>query len=125
MLYDEAVRQLDKAIDLLDEYDRNGKKDPSKIEPMTKSVVKAQNIITELMVSLDMDQGGDIAANLFSLYSWFNKELFNANINHDRRQITVVRNLVSELRTTWNEVAAKTAPEQAPAPTSSSVNISY
>jgi flagellar protein FliS len=123
MLYDEAVRQLDKAIDLLDEYGTpERKRDPGKIEPINKAVLKTQNIITELMASLDMDKGGEIALNLFSLYSWFNKELLEANISHDKRRITVVRNLVSELRSTWSEVSIKTAASEKP---KASVNITY
>jgi flagellar protein FliS len=124
MLYDEAVRQLDKAIDLLDEYDQDGKKDPGKIEPIAKCVIKTQTIITELMASLDMEQGGEISANLFSLYGWFNKELFDANINHDKRRITIVRNLVSELRNTWSEAVAKTTADEK-GKEGISVNISY
>ncbi|MDR2782562.1 MAG: flagellar export chaperone FliS [Treponema sp.] len=124
-LYDEAVHQLDKSIDLLDEYDNGGKKDPGKIEPISKAVIKTQTIITELMASLDMEQGGEIAVNLFSLYSWFNKELFDANINHDKRRITIVRNMVSELRNTWNEVASTTAVGEKGAPPINSVNISF
>jgi flagellar protein FliS len=123
MLYDEAVRQLDKAIDLLDEYgEPEGKRDPGKIEPINKAILKTQNIITELMTSLDMDNGGEIAQNLLSLYTWFNKELLEANITHDKRRITVVRNLVSELRSTWSEISVKTAASEKP---KASVNITY
>lgn len=124
MLYDEAVRQLDKAIDLLDEFDKNGRKDPSKIEPISKAVIKTQNIVTELMASLDFDKGGEIAKNLFSLYTWFNRELTDANIKHDRQKITVVRNLISEMRSTWTEVSVKIATEEK-SKIIPSVNISY
>jgi flagellar protein FliS len=124
MLYDEAVRQLDTAIDLLDEYDKNGKKDPSKIEPIGKAVVKTRNIITELMASLDFDKGGEIAHNLFSLYTWFNSELTDADVKHDRQKITIVRNLISELRGTWSEVSMKIGAEEKGSPLPS-VNISY
>lgn len=124
MLYDEAVRQLDKAIDLLDEYDNDGKKDPGKIEPVSKAIVKGESIIAELMASLDMDQGGDIANNLLALYTWFNKELLEANIDHDKRRITIVRNMVSELRNTWNEVIIKAAAEEKGKPRNS-ISVSF
>ncbi|MDR2793129.1 MAG: flagellar export chaperone FliS [Treponema sp.] len=124
-LYDEAVHQLDKSIDLLDEYGGGEKTDPGKIEPISKAVIKTQNIITELMTSLDMEQGGEIATNLFALYSWFNKELFEANINHDKRRITIVRNMVSELRNTWNEVASNTAVGEKGTAPRNGVNISF
>jgi len=112
MLYGEAVRQLDVALDLLEVND-TGKKDPGKIEKISKAVVKTQEIVAELMVSLDFEQGGDIAKNLFSLYTWFNRELMEANMNQDRRRISSVRYLIDELRGAWQEIAATNAAEAA------------
>ena len=107
MLYDETVKSLDRALELLVLSDE-GKKDPGNIEKISKSILKAQEIITELTVSLDFDQGGEIAKSLFSLYTWFNKELLEANISQDTRRITAVRNQLGELRSAWVEIAAKT-----------------
>ena len=106
MLYDEAVKLLDRGLELL-ALNTGGKQNPANIEKISKSILKAQEIITELIVSLDFDQGGDIAKNLFSLYSWFNKELLESNISHDIHRITAVRNQLSELRSAWSEIAAK------------------
>jgi flagellar protein FliS len=64
MLYDEAVKQLDRGLDLLNK-NIVGRKDPAKIEQIGKTLRKTQEIITELMVSLDFEQGGEIAKNLF------------------------------------------------------------
>jgi flagellar protein FliS len=112
MLYDETVKQLDQALESL-KSNSSGKKDPGKIEQISKAILKTQEIITELMVSLDFDQGGDIANNLFSLYTWFNKELLEANISQDLRRITTVRNMLNELRGAWSEIAAKNNAETA------------
>ena len=105
MLYDEAVKKLNLALEMLEL--NNQKKEPGKIEQISKAVMKTEEIITELMVSLDFDQGGEIAKNLFSLYSWFNKELLEANIAQDLDRIRVVRDMISDLRSTWNEIATK------------------
>ena len=121
MLYDEAVKQLDRAIDLL-LLNESGKKDPSRIELISKAVLKTQEIITELMVSLDFDQGGEISKNLFSLYTWFNQELLEAHIAKDPKRIQNVRNLMNDLRGTWAEVIAKTSAENVGRP-SGGVNI--
>jgi flagellar protein FliS len=110
MLYDEAIKNLDRGLDLLNTGE---KKNPGNIEKISKSILKAQEIITELTVSLDFDQGGEIAKNLFSIYTWFNKELLESNISHDVRRITAIRNQLSELRSAWAEVAAKSNPETA------------
>jgi len=113
MLYDEAVKQLDRALELLG-LNKSGKRDPSRIEVIGKAIIKARDIITELMVSLDFDQGGEIAQNLFALYTWFNKELMEAHMSIDIARITEVRNMVNELRGAWVETSAKTSAQGRP-----------
>ena len=123
MLYDEAIKQLDTSLEQLQSLKNasKGKKDPGRIEKSGKAIIKAQEIITELMVSLDFDKGEEIAKHLFSLYSWFNQELLEANIALDFRRILIVRNMMNELRSAWNEIVGKTG-ETAGSP-SSGVNI--
>ena len=111
MLYSEAVKQLDLTLRLLEMYD--AKKEPARIEHIGKAIVKTQEIVSELMVSLDFEQGGEIAKNLFSLYTWFNRELMEANINQDAQRISTVRNYMEDLRSAWQEVALSTATENA------------
>ncbi len=115
MLYDEAVKQLDTALDILAQ-EAGGKPDPSRIEKRNAAIVKVQEIVTELMASLDFDQGGDIARNLFSLYNWFNRELLQANISRDAERIRSVRAMMDELRVAWHDVVAKTSAEAAGRP---------
>jgi flagellar protein FliS len=110
MLYGEAVRQLDLALNLLG-LNSAEKKDPGRIEKVGKAVVKTQEIVSELMVSLDFEQGGDIAKNLFSLYTWFNRELLESNIRQDERRISTVRNMMEDLRSAWQEIVATNAAE--------------
>jgi flagellar protein FliS len=114
MLYDEAVKQLDKALELM-EADA-AKKDPGRIETINKAVLKTQDIVTELEVSLDFDQGGEIAKNLFALYTWFNQELLSANFNQDHKRLLGVRNMLNDLRDAWSKVAATAAAERAVEP---------
>ena len=110
MLYDEAIKQLDRALDLM-ELNHSGKKDPGRIELIGKAILKTQDIITELMVSLDFDVGEDIAKNLFALYTWFSRELMDANIKQEAGKIMMIRNMMNELRTAWHEIAIKNAAE--------------
>jgi flagellar protein FliS len=107
MLYDEAVRRLNRGLELLG-LNSGGKKDPGRIEEINKSIIKTQEIITELMVSLDFEQGGDIAKNLFALYTWFNQELLEANIKQDLKRLTAIRNMLNELREAWSQIVPKT-----------------
>ena len=106
MLYDEAVKQLNFALELL-ELNNTEKKDPGRIEQISKAVMKAEEIITELMVSLDFEQGGEIAKSLFALYTWFNRELLEANISQDMERVKTVRDMFLDLRNSWNEIAGK------------------
>ena len=110
MLYDEAIRQLNRGIELI-ESNKSGKKDPGKIELIGKAIMKTHDIISELMVSLDFEQGEEIARNLFALYSWFNKELLEASIKQDTDRIKIVRDMINELRTAWQEIALKNVKE--------------
>jgi len=108
MMYDGAIKHLTRAIELLNE-NQGEKKDPASIELISKSIMKSEEIITEFMISLDFDQGGEIAKNLFSLYTWFNRELLEANISQDVQRIVNVKNMLSELRNTWSEVSTNAA----------------
>lgn len=110
MLYDETIKQLSMAVELLNK-NNTGKKDPSRIEQVSKAVMKAEEIITELIVSLDFEQGGEISKNLFSLYTWFNRELLEANISHDMQRIITVKDMLMELRQVWSEIAKQNKAE--------------
>ena len=110
MLYDEAIKQLDRCLELL-KLNNSDKKSPGRIEHIGKSIMKTQDIITELMVSLDFEQGEEIAKNLFSLYTWFNRELLEANIKQDIQRIMVIRDMLNDLRNAWHEIGVKNSAE--------------
>jgi flagellar protein FliS len=120
-LYNGAVKQLDDGLELM-ELNSKSTKNPGRIEKISKAILKTQEIVTELMVSLDFDQGGIIAKNLFSLYTWFNKELLAANISQDAQRISAVRNMLNDLRSAWIEIIAKNSMEGIARP-STGINI--
>ncbi|MDR0410025.1 MAG: flagellar export chaperone FliS [Spirochaetaceae bacterium] len=113
MLYDGGINSLDNALELLRHRAGNGN-DPSKIEATGKAIIKAQEIITELMVSLDFEQGGKIAETLFALYTWFNKELLEAHVTLDATRILAVRNSLNDIRKSWAEIIAGNAASKRP-----------
>jgi len=104
MLYDEALKQLDRALGLIT-LNGQGKKEPGRIELIGRAIMKTEEIITELTVSLDFEKGGEISKNLFSLYSWFNKELLEVNITQDAERLIKVKEMISDLRNAWYEIA--------------------
>jgi flagellar protein FliS len=102
MLYDEAIRQIDLACQEMEKPDR-------KLDVINNAIVKAQDIITELTVSLDFEKGGEIAKNLFSLYMFFNQQLVNANVRKDSGLLKEIRKFMAELRAAWQTIEGKTA----------------
>ncbi len=115
MLYDEAVKQIDLAIQLLERKSKQ-------LDRVNAALIRAQEVITELIVSLDFEKGGDIASNLFSLYMFFNQTMMEANMNKDLQSLKRLRPLVADLRSTWATVIAK-AGAAGDTPSSTGVNI--
>lgn len=114
MLYDEALRQIDSAIHLLD-----GKS--KQLDQVNNAIVKAQDVVTELMVSLDMENGGEIAQNLFRLYLFFNQQLMEGNIKKEASPLIQVRRLMGELRDAWKQI--ENTPVQSPPASRTGLNI--
>jgi len=97
LLYDEAIKNLDRAIAVLDLENRQ-------YDKANNAIIKAQDIITELSASLDFEKGKDIASNLFSLYVYFNRQLTAANLDKDSKPLIPVRNMMYELRSAWKQI---------------------
>ena len=106
LLYEGAIKQLTTALTFIDE---EGKIKPGDIEKFGICIQKAQAIITELEVSLDMEKGGDIAKNFMSLYVFFNEELVHASISRDTEKINSVLRMLKELAESWKIIANSTA----------------
>lgn len=109
MLYDEAIRQTGMAIELLEAKTKQ-------LDKVNNAITKAQDIVTELMVSLDMERGGEIATNLMNVYLFFHNALGEGNIKKDAAPVRNVRNMMASLREAWEQVARDTkAAESQPA----------
>ena len=106
LLYEGAIKHINAAINLFNE---NDKIKASDIEQFGIHIQKAQAIITELQVTLDMEKGKDIARNLMSLYLYFNEELMDANINHNKTKLQCVVKMLNELAESWRIIANSTA----------------
>jgi flagellar protein FliS len=65
------------------------------------NIQKAQNIIQELMVTLNMEI--PISKNFMSLYDFMNRQLIKANIVSDIKILEDVEFLLIEFRDTWKE----------------------
>ncbi len=101
MLYDGAIKFLNIARDCM--------ASPKTYDKANENILKAQDIITELMLSLNMDEKNEISQNLFSLYMYFKKRLLEANIQKNGEIIDEVVRFLKELREAWNKIAATEA----------------
>src|SRR5512138_1736327 len=74
MCYDAAIRDLKEAKSLHEKND---------MDEAYRKIRHAQDIITELLVALDYEKGGDIARNLNRLYNFVLKQLIGINSRND------------------------------------------
>jgi flagellar protein FliS len=66
------------------------------------SLSKAISIIDEgLRASLNLETGGDIAANLMGLYDYISTRLLHANLKNDLGAVEEVARLLTELKQAW------------------------
>lgn len=72
------------------------------IETKHINLVKAQNIITELMVTLNTDY--EVGKNMMQMYDYMKRRLIEANTNNDVAILNEVEGYVIEFRDTWKEV---------------------
>lgn len=64
----------------------------------------AISIIGGLQASLDMDAGGEIAANLDALYEYMNGRLLKANASNDVELLDEVARLLLEIKSGWDAI---------------------
>lgn len=95
LLYDGLIRFLDIALENLPH---------KKYDVVNANILKAQDIISELIMALNME-AGDISQKLLSIYSFLNIKLIDGNMKKDAESIRFVRRMVSELRDAWKKVA--------------------
>ena len=74
-------------------------------EAKGRYIDRAQDIINELNAVLDMESGGEIAANLRKLYVFMSKRLSEANVQRDPQMIREVISLMEELNKGWRAIS--------------------
>ena len=72
------------------------------VEEKNTNLIKAQNIIHEFMVTLNMDV--KVSSELMVMYDYINHRLVEANVSGDLAILEEVEGLVTELRDTWKQV---------------------
>jgi flagellar protein FliS len=91
-LYEGCIKFINIAMIAIDEKD---------IQKSNTNIIKAQNIISELNITLDMDY--EISKNLRPIYEYLHSRLIEANIKKDKNILEEVKEFVVEFRETWKE----------------------
>lgn len=92
MCYDGALRFMRRAARSLGEGD---------LADASAATGRAQAIVNELNITLDMEAGGEIAANLRSLYLFVNRHLSEAMLTKDVTKMQEAMGIIGDLRGAW------------------------
>ncbi|OQY09034.1 MAG: flagellar export chaperone FliS [Marinitoga sp. 4572_148] len=94
LLYLNSIERLNRAINMI-----NNKK----IAEAHNQIVRVEDIIMELNLSLDMEKGGEISKNLRALYNYMYRRLLEANLKKDTTILEEVKSLLNTLLEAWKE----------------------
>ncbi len=72
-----------------------------------KEIIRAQEVIRELMVTLNRDKGGEMADKLMQLYEYMYQLLVDANMKKESDNLKTVRGMLEELKQTWETALMK------------------
>ncbi len=100
LTYDGAIQSLERAIAMID---------AGEIESRYWAVEKATDFVTELYMSLDHEQGGEIAQNLGCIYTFILSRLPRINFYNDKQTAADCIALLKQLRDSWDELDAQIA----------------
>ncbi|SMF67761.1 flagellar protein FliS [Tistlia consotensis] len=106
MLFDRAIGSLKEAAEAIGRGD---------IEARCRSNKRATEIVFHLYMTLDVERGGEIAANLKELYSFVLRKLPEVDFKNDAQAAQDVIRLLEPLRRSWHELAQQGTPGR-PAP---------
>jgi|JI102314A1RNA_FD_contig_31_846689_length_1171_multi_4_in_0_out_0_2 flagellar protein FliS len=102
MLYDGAIRFLNQALAAFEN------EDPLEFnQTVSNNIIRAQDIINELNLSLNMTAGGEFSATMRGLYSYFDRRLQESNIQKEETGLREVIQRLTVVRDAWAEMLSK------------------
>ena len=96
MLLDGLVKFIRQAIGAIEEKNN---------EKANTNLVKAQNIVSELMASLNMQAGGEISRSLSLLYDYMHRRLVEANMKKDAEIAKEVLGYAEEIKDAFEQAS--------------------
>jgi flagellar protein FliS len=104
MLYQGAVKFIRLSLEALERADPKA---------AHANLVRAQDIIVELLGSLNREAGGQIAVQLASVYDYCFRQLVLANVKKDPAPAREVLGIIRDLGTAWQQIAVQQRQAQA------------
>lgn len=95
LLYNGALERINMAKARMQAKDFEGK---------GKLISKAMEIIGGLRGFLDFEKGGELAAQLESLYDYMERTLFEANAKNDVARLDEVASLLRQVKDGWDSI---------------------
>jgi flagellar protein FliS len=73
-------------------------------ELRSKQNTRSIAIINGMRECLDMEAGGELADNLYSLYQYMAQELFRASFKNDAETIRNIQTMLKDIRGSWKKI---------------------
>lgn len=75
------------------------------IQLRVASIARAIDIVIELKSTLDVEKGGDVAAELDRLYQFVLDRLLDANLQSDTSKLQAAREIIGTIHEAWVQIA--------------------
>lgn len=96
MLFDGLLARIAQAKGAMQQKD---------FENKGRKVSESINIIMGLRDFLDLEKGGEVAANLDALYDYVQRTLMQGHIQNDQSKLDECRDLLTEVSSAWAEIS--------------------
>lgn len=98
MLFQGAVKFIRLGIQAIEQDDA---------QAVNTNLTRAQDIVVELLGSLNREDGGEIATQLAAVYEYCFRQLVRANVRRDAELAREVLGLLRDLGMTWQQLAVQ------------------
>ena len=95
MLFDGAIEAMSFTIGAIQNEN---------FELRSKQNTRSITIINGMRECLDMETGGELADNLYSLYQYMTQELFRASFKNDADTIQNIQTMLKDIRGSWEKI---------------------
>ena len=104
LLFDELIRNMQ-------EFVRQSATEDVNSEARSKHFSKSLSIIYALQSSLNFEEGGEIANNLFRLYEYARQQMLHDWKEKEFEKTKQAITVLDDIRDAWHQISRKRAPE--------------